>query len=138
MKTSHSALIALTLSFAGLAFAGEAEREYYAENTEPAVKKATATLKKSCGCDVKFDIQMETFETRNHLLMINMLASEISEKAPGYWSDAPSNAAICKLKTVNLSRTKESALNFSNGKIVWTTNGNSYFGWDTMVEKLDK
>jgi hypothetical protein len=138
MQVTRFFIATLALTAAAWAHAGKAERDFYAKETEPAVKKASETLKKSCGCDVKFDVKVDTFETVDHLRKVNHMVSSISDKAPTYCNDGPSKAAICKMKTLELARTKETTITYANGKMVLTTEGESTYGWDHMVEKLDK
>lgn len=129
---------AAALTLASLAHAGKAEREFYAAEVEPAIKRAAGALKQSCGCDVKFDVQVSTLETTDHMRQARGFANSISEKAAGYCTDAPSKKAICQLKTVEFSRTGSSEFKFAAGKGVATTDGSSFPHWDMMTAVLDK
>lgn len=138
MKNSKFLLAALGLALSGLAHAGKTERDFYAAEVDPAIKTAAATLKKSCGCDVKFEVSMDTLQTVDHMRQVRSFATSITEKAGGYCTDAPSKAAICKMKSVSVSRTNEANFKFSGGKGTATTDESSFPHWDMMTTALDK
>jgi hypothetical protein len=131
--------IALILAFAPLAaFAGKAERDYVTGTAEPAVKEAAATLKKSCGCDVKIDVKTDGYKDVDELRQITYVSKAISQNAPAYCSDAPSKAAVCKLKTLEISRGTTTDFKFSGGKGIATSDSSSSASWDMIVQQLDK
>jgi hypothetical protein len=138
MRNSKFLLAVLGVALSGLAQAGKAERDFYAAEVDPAVKAAAATLKKSCGCDVKFDVNMSTLQTVDHMRQVRGFANSITEKAGGYCTDAPSKAAICQMKSVSVSRTNEANFKFSGGKATATTDESSFPHWDMMTPVLDK
>jgi hypothetical protein len=129
----------LALAFFPLAaLAGKAEREYVTASVEPAVKEAAATLKKSCGCDVKFDFKADAYKDVDELRQITHAARAITEGAPRHCSDAPSKAAICKLKTAEFSRGATPEFKFAGGKGSIVSDTSSYPSWDMMTRELDK
>lgn len=121
-----------------LAFAGKAERDFVTFQVEPAVKEAIATLKSSCGADVKFDIKFDTFKDTDELLNIKHFANAIKEGAKPYCSDAASKTAIGKLKTIEFSKSSEPTFTFKNGKGIATADSSSYPSWDMITSAVDK
>ena len=121
-----------------LAFAGKAERDFLTNEVEPAVKEATATLKGSCGCDVKFNVKFDTFKDTDELRNIKNFANSIRDGAKSYCSDAGSKAAICKLKTIELSKSTEATFKFKDGKGTATADSSSTPSWDMMTDIIDK
>lgn len=138
MKLTRFALAAAVFGLASLAHAGKAERDFYAAEVEPAIKNAAGALKKSCGCDVKFDVKASTLETTDHMRQARSFANSITEKAAGYCTDAASKKAICQMKSVEFSRTTQSEFKFSADKGIATTDGSSAPHWDMMTRVLDK
>ena len=138
MKFNSLVLASLALAAASLAHAGKAERDFYTAEVAPAVRNAAGALKQSCGCDVKMDVQMSTFQTVDHLRQVRYVAESITEKARGYCTDAPSKAAICKLKTLEIARTGTAAFKFAGGKGTASTDESSYPHWDMITTVLDK
>jgi hypothetical protein len=140
MKKTTSLLFVATLSLAAasLAHAGKAERDFYTAEVEPALKTATTTLKQSCGCDVKVNVKQDSFQTVDHLRQVRYSAGTIIDNAPRYCNDAPSKAAVCKLKTLEYARTGTTAFKFAAGKGVITLDESSYPSWDMLAAELDK
>ena len=138
MKFNSLVLASLALAAASLAHAGKAERDFYTAEVEPAVRSAAGALKQSCGCDVKMDVQMSTFQTVDHLRQVRYSAGTIIDNAPRYCNDAPSKAAVCKLKTLEYARTGTTAFKFAAGKGVITLDESSYPSWDMLAAELDK
>jgi len=98
----------------------------------------TDTVKASCGCAIKFDAKIETFKDTDELGQIRNFARTVKEKAPAYCSDAPSKAAVCKLKTIEFSRGSSVNFQFSAGKGMATSDSSSYPSWDMVVREVDK
>jgi hypothetical protein len=138
MKNSKFLLATLALAASSLAHAGKAERDFYAAEVDPAIKAAAATLKKSCGCDVKFDVNVSTLQTVDHMRQVRHFANSITEKAGGYCTDAPSKAAICQMKSLSVSRASSANFTFSDGKATANTDESSFPHWDMMTPVLDK
>ena len=131
--------LALVLLMAPLmAFAGKAERDFITYDAEPAVKAAAATLKGSCGCDVKLAVKFDSFKDKDELMNVRNFANAISEGAKPYCSDAPSKAAICKMKSIEFSNTGEPTFTFKGGKGVATADSSSYPSWDMITEAVEK
>jgi len=138
MKKHTLFIASLGLAAASLAHAGKAERDFFAAEVAPAVKTATSTLKQSCGCDVKMDVKQDSFQTVDHLRQVRYAAGTIVDNAPKYCNDAPSKAAVCKLKTLEFARTGTTAFKFAAGKGVITLDESSYPSWDMLAAELDK
>ncbi len=138
MKKNVLWIAALSLVCATAAHAGKAERDFYAAEVEPALKTATTTLKQSCGCDVKVSVKQDSFQTVDHLRQVRYSAGTIIDNAPRYCNDAPSKAAVCKLKTLEYARTGTTAFKFAAGKGVITLDESSYPSWDMLAAELDK
>ncbi|MES2947366.1 MAG: hypothetical protein V4858_02385 [Pseudomonadota bacterium] len=133
-NTLAVALILVPLS----AFAGKAERDFVSTKVQPAIQEMTDAVKKSCGCAISFDAKIDTFKDTDELGQIRNFANAIKEKAPGYCSDAPSKAAVCKLKTIEFSRAASPTFKFSSGKGIATSDSSSYPSWDMVVREIDK
>lgn len=136
MKISKLAAILLVLPLT--AFAGKAEREMMSNEVEPAVKAATGSLKTSCGCDVKFDIKTDSFQTTDDMFKIKYFASTIKDNAGSYCADAASKKAMCKMKTIEFSKAATTSLKFASGKVVATTDGTSQPSWEMLTKEVDK
>ncbi|MES2040682.1 hypothetical protein ACO0LD_04225 [Undibacterium sp. Ji83W] len=136
MKISKLAAIILLLPLT--AFAGKAERDFMSNEVEPAVKAATAGLKTSCGCDVKFDIKADSFQTTDDMFKIKHFASTIKDNAGAYCADAASKKAICKMKSIEFSKAASTYLKFAAGKVTATTDGTSQPSWEMLTREVDK
>ena len=132
--------IALILALVPMAaFAGKAERDYVSGTAEPAVKEAAAALKKSCGCDVKIDIvKVDAYKDTDELRQITNVSKAIAQGAAAHCTDAASKAAICKMKSLEISRGTSTDFKFSGGKGVATSDSSSSASWDMIVAQLDK
>ncbi|CAN7617529.1 hypothetical protein LJR129_004693 [Acidovorax sp. LjRoot129] len=135
----HTLLIAiLGLAAASLAHAGKAERDFYTAEVVPAVKTAASTLKQSCGCHVKMHVKQGSFQTVDQLRQVRNAAGVIVDNSPRHCNDAPSKAAVCKLKTLEFARTGTTDFRFSAGKGAITLDATSYPSWDMLAAKLDQ
>lgn len=129
----------LAMSLVGVAaHAGKAERDFVTSDVEPRVKQAVAALKTSCGCDVKFEYKVENFQTIDELRTIMYVSSQFIDNVGKYCNDAPSKAAVCKMKTVEITKAKEATFKFSGSKGVATTEGNTTPSWDMIAKEVDK
>lgn len=116
---------------------GKAERAFMNDELMPAVKKAAAALKSSCGCDVKITVTPSIardaeMRTSKHVV------SSIADEAPKYCTDTESKKAICQLKSLDLVKAKETAFTFKAGKGTAATDANSYVSWDMIAREIDK
>lgn len=136
MKIFKLAGILLCLPLA--AWAGKAERDFMTAEVEPAVKEATAAFKKSCGCDVKFDVKQDSFQSKDDMFKIKYFASTIKDNAGSYCSDAATKKAMCKIKSIEFSKTAETALKFNAGKVTASTDGTSQPSWEMLTREVDK
>ena len=131
-------LAALLLAIPMVAFAGKAERDFLAKEMDPAVQASTAAVSKSCGCAVKFDIKADSYSNVDQLYTARNFVRTIGEKAPGYCSDAPSKAAVCKLKTIEVVKGTEVVFKFAGGKGTAVTDDSSSPSWDMVAAQVDK
>ncbi|MEO5561578.1 MAG: hypothetical protein ABIO49_16540 [Dokdonella sp.] len=121
-----------------LAFAGKAERDFMTDEAQPAVQEAVATLKSSCGSDVKFDVKLDTFKDLNEMWLIKRFADSIKEGAESYCNDAGSKAAMSNLKTIEFSKGSDVSFTFKDGKGTATADSSSYPSWDMITRAVDK
>lgn len=121
-----------------LAFAGKPERDFVTNEAEPAMQEAVATIKSSCGCDVKFDAMYDTFKDINELWLIKRFANAITEGVAPYCSDEASKAAMCNLKTIEFSKGNDVTFEFKDGKGTATADSSSYPSWDMITRAVDK
>jgi hypothetical protein len=138
MIFNRIALAATVLAITSVAHAGKTERDFYAAEVQPAISSAASTLKQACGADVKFDVQMSTYETVDQMRQIKHFANSITSDAGRYCNDAASKKAISALKTVSVSRTSSAGFEFSAGKGIATTDESSYPHWGMMTSAIDK
>ncbi|MBC3917878.1 hypothetical protein H8L32_10370 [Undibacterium sp. CY18W] len=136
MKISKLAGIFLLLPLTALA--GKAEREMMSNDVEPAVKAATTSLKTACGCDVKFNIKADSFQTTDDLFKIKYFASTIKDNAAAYCTDPASKKAICKMKSIEFSKAASTTLTFAGSKVTATTDGTSQPSWEMLTREVDK
>lgn len=120
------------------AHAGKEERDFIATKVEPAVKEAAASYKKSCGCDVKFDVKLDTYKDKDALYKVKYFAEAIKDGAPAYCTDAASKVAMCKLKSIEVSKSSAADFKFSGGKGVATTDNSANPSWEMVTRAVDK
>jgi hypothetical protein len=94
--------VVVAVLFGSLAFAGQAERDKKKE-VEAELPAAKAVFKKSCGCDLAFDIKWDTFKTFGAMRAVHGLVDNFQSYAPEVCKDAEARKAICKMKTISLS-----------------------------------
>jgi hypothetical protein len=137
-KIQTLVIASLSLAAAQFAHAGKAERDFLAAEVAPVLQAATSTLQQSCGCAVKMDVKQDSFQTVDYLRQVRYAAGTIIDNAPRYCNDAPSKAAVCKLKTLEFARTGTTAFKFAAGKGTITLDESSYPSWDMLAAELDK
>lgn len=128
-------LLVLSAVVTSMAFAGKAEREFIKEKLNPAIAEAETAFKKTCGCPLK--ISYKGLESEDHLRLVRSMANSVTEGVK-YCTDAESKKAVCQMKTLELTKAAESAFNFSGGKGLATTDGQSYPTFNMMTDKLDQ
>ena len=119
------------------AFAGKMERDLMKKEVEPAMRKAEATFKESCGCPLAIHAD-EALNTMDEERLVKHLSEQITEHAPKHCNDAESKKAMCQLKSIDIVKAKETKFVFKNGKGTSYTEGQSYTGWDMIVREVDK
>jgi hypothetical protein len=130
-------IIAL-MSVSVLAFAGKREREEMEKTTAPAVKKAEATFKESCGCSLAITVDEVSLASVQDLSHARYIADSISENAPKYCTDGPSKKSMCRLQTLTLAKGKPAAFTFKDGHGIATTDGTQSTTWQMITKVLDK
>lgn len=139
MKISRLAAIStIALLLPLTAFAGKAERDFMSNEVEPAVKAATSSLKTSCGCDVKFDIKADSFQSTDDMFKIKYFAATIKDNVASYCADAATKKAMCKMKSIEFSKAATTYLKFAGGKVSATTDGTSQPSWEMLTREVDK
>ena len=120
------------------AFAGKEERDYATGTMNPAVAKAEATYKSSCGCPLKITIDDKTIKSKDDMSSARYIAESVTEGAPGYCTDAASKKAVCQMKTLVIGKAKEATFSFKGGTGTATTDGQGNTTWEMMTRELDK
>jgi hypothetical protein len=119
------------------AYAGKEEREFMKNEVVPAVQKAEAEFKKSCGCGLKINVNAN-LKSRDEMAQARNISNAIVEGAPKHCTDDASKKAMCALKSVDITKGKETAFAFKGGKGTAVTDGQSYVSWDMITREVDK
>ncbi len=132
--------LALVLMFTPvLAFAGKAEREFVTNEVNPAVQEAIASYKSSCGCDLEFDIKLDTFKDISEMKTIRSFAKRITEGAKSYCTDQATKDVMCELKTIEFSVSSKATFEFKDGKGIATADNQSASpSWEMVTGAVDK
>jgi hypothetical protein len=132
------ALFPVLLFISTIAFAGKVEREFKSTKAEPAVKAAIDALKKSCGCNVTFNVAWDSFNTVGKLQKVKYIADSFPDGVTKQCTDDASKAAMCKLKTIDIKMADKSDFMYSNGHATFATDGTSAFTFDKLASEVDK
>ena len=132
------ALAALLALAPLLAFAGKAERDFVSQEVEPAIKASGEKISKSCGCPMKLDVKLDGFTDVDQLRNARNFVRAVADGAAGHCTDAPSKAAVCKMKTLEVSHGASVGFKFAGGKGTATTDVSSYPSWDMIAAQVDK
>ena len=130
-------LIATAIALPVTAVAGKQEREYMKTDVVPAIRKAEATFKTSCGCGLRIAVT-SSIKTRNDLYEAKHIAEMVTEGAPGHCTDAESKKAVCQMKSLDIAKGPEAKFVFKDGKGTAITDGQVYPSWDMVARELDK
>jgi hypothetical protein len=133
-------LLLASLLISSTAFAGKAEREFLSEKAEPAVKAAGESFHKNCGCPLKITPKWDAFKNIEQMGSAVRTLNSITEESASYCKDAGSKKAMCAMKSLELSVSKDATINFAGGKMSITTNslGDTTMGWDQITRTVDK
>jgi hypothetical protein len=133
-------LILASLLFSSMAFAGKAERDYMSTTGEPAVKAASESFQKNCGCPLKIDVKWDSFKNVDQMSGAMRTPKSITENSAEYCKDAGSKKAMCAMKTLELGVSENGSINFAGNKMVITTNtlGDTSYSWDAITKTVDK
>jgi len=121
-----------------LAFAGKAEREYQKNELAPSVTKAQDTYKKACGCALKINVNATTIKEIDDMRQARYITENVSDSVAGYCTDTESKKAMCAMKTLDITKGKETKFTFAGGKGTAVTDGQSYVSFDMMTREVDK
>jgi len=135
MKRITIAMTAMLFSLT--AFAGKTEREYMKNEVAPAVKDAEAKFKAACGCALKINVS-DTLKSTDDMAQAKHVSESISEGVGGYCNDDASKKAMCQMKTLDITKAKETKFTFKGGKGLAETEGQSYVSWDMITREIDK
>ena len=136
MKTKL--LLVLLTTAPLLAFAGKAERDFVTQEVEPAIKASGDQISKTCGCPMKLDVKLDSFTDVDQLRNARNFVRAVGDGAAGHCTDAPSKAAVCKMKTLEVSRSSSVTFKFAGGKGTATTDVSSYPSWSMIATQVDK
>ena len=136
MKTKL--LLVLLTTAPLLAFAGKAERDFVTQEVEPAIKASGDKISKTCGCPMKLDVKLDSFTDVDQLRNARNFVRAVGDGAAGHCTDAPSKAAVCKMKTLEVSRGSSVNFTFAGGKGTATTDVSSYPSWSMIATQVDK
>lgn len=129
-----------SLLVAATAFAGKAEREYLSTKGEPAVKAASESFQKNCGCALKINAKWDSFKNVDQMGSAVRTLKSIAENSGSYCKDEGSKKAMCEMKSLELGVSENATINFAGGKMSITTNtlGDTTMGWDQITRTVDK
>jgi hypothetical protein len=135
----HRLLIIAALSAVSLtAVAGKLERDTMTKEVLPAIAKAEATFKSSCGCPLKITVDEASLNTRSLMFQAKRIAEHVGEGSEKYCTDAASKKAVCQLKTLLILKGTPIAFTFKDGAGQCTTDGQGTCGWGQITKVLDK
>jgi hypothetical protein len=121
-----------------LAFAGKTEREYWKSEVEPAIQKAVAAVKTSCGCAMTMDGDDSVKVSTECMNKVKYTADSFTEKAAKYCSDAESKKAICKMKKLMISKSDKAGFELKGSNGAATTDCSMVYDFDSITPILDK
>jgi hypothetical protein len=127
----------LVMVLAVTAFAGKEERDMMTKEVQPAVTRAEAAYKSSCGCPLKITID-DSIKTKNDLYLAKSMAEWVADGVGGYCTDAASKKAICQMQNLTIAKASKIAFTFKGGTGVATTDGSGGVSWGMITRELDK
>jgi hypothetical protein len=131
-------IVAALLTFSLPAVAGKLERDTMTKDVQPAVAKAEASFKSSCGCPLKITVDEASMNTRSLLLQAKHIAEDVGEESAKYCTDAGSKKALCQMKTLEILLRKPCEFTFKDGVGQCTSDGNMRCAWQQITKVLDK
>jgi hypothetical protein len=121
------------------AYGGKPERDYRKAEAEPAVAKAAAAFKTSCGGDLKIDVNWDSFTTLDQLRVLRHAVDDITANVARYCNDADTKKVMSgKLKTIAYRVDAVTRLTYASGKAEIATDGKSYVNWQMLTKEVDK
>ena len=137
-KMSFGLAFAAVLGLVGTsAIAGKAEREWMKTKVKPAMVKSVKEYKTACGCNLKI-IPDPKLKTQDELNQIRNVSNSISREVGKYCTDKESKQAVCKMKTLKVSKAEETEFKFSGSTGSAFTDGHSYVSFDMITDVIDE
>jgi hypothetical protein len=134
----HRFLIVAALSAVSLtAVAGKLERDTMTKEVLPAIEKAEAKFKSSCGCPLKITVD-DSMNTRDLMFQAKHIAEDVGEESAKYCTDAGSKKALCQMKKLEILQRKPCEFTFKDGVGQCTSDGNMRCAWQQITKVLDK
>lgn len=130
--------IAIAMVIPLAALAGKKERDVMEKQVMPAVQDAQAKYKSSCGCTLAITVDEAALKTIDEVHGAAHVASNLAEGIVKYCTDAASKKAMCQLKSLTISSSKQPGFVFKDGKGVATTDGNAACSFGQYTQVLDK
>lgn len=135
----HRFLIIAALSAVSLtAVAGKLERDTMTKEVLPAIAKAEASWKSSCGCPLTIKVDEASMNTRDLMFQAKHTAEDIGEESAKYCTDAASKKALCQMKTLEILKRKPAEFTFKDGVGQCTSDGQARCAWQQITKVLDK
>ncbi len=128
----------LTTVCATVAFAGKEERDIITKEVAPAMRKAEATWKASCGCPLGIAMDEASVKIKEDLYSTMHFAEELDSNIAGYCTDGASKKAMCQMKSVVVRGAAEATFAFKAGQGVATVHGGSLPSFEMITRELDK
>jgi hypothetical protein len=126
----------LILTYSAFVLAGKEERTYLSEKAEPAIKKAEADFKASCGGALKTTVPWKDL-TIDQMKSVKDTAEAISGGVAAYCKDAGSKKAMQALKSLVFTK-GSSNFSFKNGVGTVLVEASSYIPFDMISKEVDK
>lgn len=120
-----------------LAFAGKAEREFMNSEVNPALKAAENSFKKNCGCKLSITVS-DSLKSRSELELAKYVAETVASGSEKHCTDKPSKDAVCKMKTLEVTKAGETKFSFSGSRGIASTDGQVVPTFEMMTDQLDK
>lgn len=106
---------------------------------EPILAKSSADFKAACGCNLKINVNWDSYKSASDMNRLPTTAEQISAGSAAYCKNPGDKAAICKMKSLDLSFAKEPTdIKFSKGTMSAQTNDMLHADWDQMTKILDQ
>lgn len=130
-------IVAALLTLSLPAVAGKLERDTLTKEVVPAIEKAEAKFKSSCGCPLKITVD-DSMNTRDLMFQAKHIAEDVGDESAKYCTDGASKKALCQMKTLEILKRKPCEFAFKDGVGQCTSDGNMRCAWQQIIKVLDK